>query len=73
MKDDSDTLLSGSDTYTFTIVADTTVNIHNTTGVSLPETGGASPYFFIYGGMLLMLSSVVTGYLLRRRNGKEGA
>ncbi len=73
MKDGNGTQVSGSDTYNFTITQNTTVNIHNTTGVALPETGGASPYFFIYGGMLLMLSSVVTGYLLRRRNGKEGA
>lgn len=73
MKDGNGTQVSGSDTYNFTITQNTTVNIYNTTGVALPETGGASPYFFIYGGMLLMLSSVVTGYLLRRRNGKEGA
>lgn len=65
--------VSNSDIYTFTITKTTAVNIYNTAGVPLPETGGISPYLFIYGGLFLMLSSVMTGYILRRRWGKEGS
>ncbi len=73
MTDDGGLDVSNSDIYTFTITGNTGIHIYNTAGVPLPETGGISPYIFIYGGLFLMLSSVMTGYLLRRRRGKEGA
>ena len=53
------------------ITENTELTVYNTLGVPLPETGGATPYLFIYGGLFLMLSAVVTGYILRRRYGKE--
>lgn len=64
--------VSDSGTYTFIITENTELTVYNTMGVPLPETGGATPYLFIYGGLFLMLSAVVTGYILRRRYGKEG-
>lgn len=64
--------VADSGTYTFTITENTVLTVYNTLGVPLPETGGATPYLFIYGGLFLMLSAVVTGYILRRRYGKEG-
>ena len=64
--------VADSGTYTFTITENTELTVYNTLGVPLPETGGATPYLFIYGGLFLMLSAVVTGYILRRRYGKEG-
>ena len=63
--------VSDSGTYTFIITENTELTVYNTLGVPLPETGGATPYLFIYGGLFLMLSAVVTGYILRRRYGKE--
>lgn len=63
--------VADSGTYTFTITENTELTVYNTLGVPLPETGGATPYLFIYGGLFLMLSAVVTGYILRRRYGKE--
>lgn len=63
--------VSDSGTYTFIITENTELTVYNTMGVPLPETGGATPYLFIYGGLFLMLSAVVTGYILRRRYGKE--
>lgn len=64
--------VADSGTYTFIITENTELTVYNTLGVPLPETGGATPYLFIYGGLFLMLSAVVTGYILRRRYGKEG-
>lgn len=64
--------VADSGTYTFIITENTELTVYNTMGVPLPETGGATPYLFIYGGLFLMLSAVVTGYILRRRYGKEG-
>lgn len=63
--------VADSGTYTFIITENTELTVYNTMGVPLPETGGATPYLFIYGGLFLMLSAVVTGYILRRRYGKE--
>lgn len=63
--------VADSGTYTFTITENTELTVYNTLGVPLPETGGATPYLFIYGGLFLMLSAVVTGYILKRRYGKE--
>lgn len=63
--------VSDSGTYTFIITENTELTVYNTMGVPLPETGGATPYLFIYGGLFLMLSAVVTGYILRRRYRKE--
>lgn len=64
--------VADSGTYTFIITENTELTVYNTMGVPLPETGGTTPYLFIYGGLFLMLSAVVTGYILRRRYGKEG-
>lgn len=64
--------VADSGTYTFIITENTELTVYNTLGVPLPETGGTTPYLFIYGGLFLMLSAVVTGYILRRRYGKEG-
>lgn len=73
IKDSTGTLLTDSDYYSFTITEDTEIHIYNAAGVLLPETGGASPYLFIYGGLLLMLTAVVAGFILRRRWRKEGS
>ena len=70
--DSAGTVLSDSDYYSFTITEDTEIHVYNTAGVALPETGGVTPNLFIYGGIALMLFAVVTGYILRRRWGKEG-
>ena len=66
------TQVSDSDTYTFTITENTALTVYNTMGVRLPETGGTTPYLFIYGGLLLMLLAVVAGWILRRRWTREG-
>ena len=73
VKNKDGTLLSDSDYYSFSMEEDTELYIYNTAGVALPVTGGPSIYLFIYGGLFLMLFAVVTGYILRRRWGKEGS
>ena len=64
--------MADSNTYTFTITENTALTVYNTMGVRLPETGGTTPYLFIYGGLLLMLLAVVAGWILRRRWTREG-
>ena len=71
--DSAGTVLTDSDWYSFSITEDTEIHIYNTAGVILPQTGGTSSYLFIYGGLLLMLSAVVTESVLRRKWGKEGS
>lgn len=51
---------------------DTAVDIYNTSTVALPETGGIGRGIFLYAGIALMLTAVITGCLLRRKYGKEG-
>ncbi len=73
MKDTSTgKILSGSSRYTFTLYDDADITVYNTSSVILPETGGIGTHIFIYGGLGIMLAAVVTGYLLRRKYGKEG-
>lgn len=73
MKDPSTgTVLAGSSSYTFTMNDDTAVDIYNTSTVALPETGGIGRGIFLYAGIALMLTAVITGCLLRRQYGKEG-
>lgn len=73
MKDPSTgTVLAGSSSYTFTMNDDTAVDIYNTSIVALPETGGIGRGIFLYAGIGLMLTAVITGCLLRRKYGKEG-
>lgn len=73
MKDPSTgTVLAGSSSYTFTMSDDTAVDIYNTSTVALPETGGIGRGIFLYAGIGLMLTAVITGCLLRRKYGKEG-
>lgn len=73
MKDPSTgTVLAGSSSYTFTMSDDTAVDIYNTSTVALPETGGIGWGIFLFAGIGLMLTSVITGYFLRRKYGKEG-
>lgn len=73
MKDPSTgTVLAGSSSYTFTMNDDTAVDIYNTSTVALPETGGIGRGIFLYAGIALMLTAVITGCLLRRKYGKEG-
>ena len=73
MKDPSTgTVLAGSSNYTFTMKDDTAVDIYNTSTVALPETGGIGRGIFLYAGIALMLTAVITGCLLRRKYGKEG-
>ena len=72
MKDPSTgTVLAGSSSYTFTMNDDTAVDIYNTSIVTLPETGGFGQGIFLFAGIGLMLTSVITGCLLRRKYGKE--
>lgn len=72
MKDPSTgTVLAGSSSYTFTMNDDTAVDIYNTSIVTLPETGGIGQGIFLFAGIGLMLTSVITGCLLRRKYGKE--
>ena len=66
------TVLAGSSSYTFTMKDDTAVDIYNTSTVALPETGGIGRGIFLYAGIALMLTAVITGCLLRRKYGKEG-
>lgn len=66
------TVLAGSSNYTFTMKDDTAVDIYNTSTVALPETGGIGRGIFLYAGIGLMLTAVITGCLLRRKYGKEG-
>lgn len=66
------TVLAGSSSYTFTMKDDTAVDIYNTSTVALPETGGIGRGIFLYAGIGLMLTAVITGCLLRRKYGKEG-
>ena len=73
MKDPSTgTVLAGSSSYTFTMSNDTAVDIYNTSSVALPETGGIGQGIFLFAGIGLMLTAVITGCLLRRKYGKEG-
>lgn len=73
MKDTSTgKILSGSSRYTFTMSDNADITVYNTSSVILPETGGIGTHIFIYGGLGIMLAAVVTGYLLRRKYGKEG-
>ena len=73
MKDPSTgTVLAGSSSYIFTMSDDTAVDIYNTSTVALPETGGIGWGIFLFAGIGLMLTSVITGYFLRRKYGKEG-
>ena len=73
MKDPSTgTVLAGSSSYTFTMNDDTAMDIYNTSIVALPETGGIGRGIFLYAGIGLMLTAVITGCLLRRKYGKEG-
>lgn len=73
MKDPSTgTVLAGSSSYTSTMNDDTAVDIYNTSTVALPETGGIGRGIFLYAGIALMLTAVITGCLLRRKYGKEG-
>ena len=73
MKDPSTgTVLAGSSSYTFTMSDDTAMDIYNTSIVALPETGGIGRGIFLFAGIGLMLTAVITGCLLRRKYGKEG-
>lgn len=73
MKDPSTgTVLAGSSSYTFTMNDDTAMDIYNTSIVALPETGGIGRGIFLFAGIGLMLTAVITGCLLRRKYGKEG-
>lgn len=73
MKDPSTgTVLAGSSSYTFTMSGDTAMDIYNTSTVALPETGGIGWGIFLFAGIGLMLTAVITGCLLRRKYGKEG-
>lgn len=65
------TVLAGSSSYTFTMNDDTAVDIYNTSIVTLPETGGIGQGIFLFAGIGLMLTAVITGCLLRRKYGKE--
>ena len=73
MKDPSTgAVLAGSSSYTFTMSDDTAMDIYNTSIVALPETGGIGRGIFLFAGIGLMLTAVITGCLLRRKYGKEG-
>ena len=73
MKDPSTgAVLAGSSSYTFTMNDNTAVDIYNTSTVALPETGGIGRGIFLYAGIGLMLTAVITGCLLRRKYGKGG-
>lgn len=73
MKDPSTgTVLAGSSSYSFTMSDDTAMDIYNTSIVALPETGGIGRGIFLYAGIGLMHTAVITGCLLRRKYGKEG-
>lgn len=65
-------VLAGSSSYTFTMNDDTAMDIYNTSIVALPETGGIGRGIFLFAGIGLMLTAVITGCLLRRKYGKEG-
>ena len=65
-------VLAGGSSYTFTMSDDAAIEVHNTSTVALPETGGMGRMVFSIAGIALMLSAVITGCLLRRRFGKEG-
>lgn len=66
------TVLAGSSSYTFTMNDDTAMDIYNTSIVALPETGGIGRGIFLFAGIGLMLTAVITGCLLRRKYGKDG-
>jgi LPXTG-motif cell wall-anchored protein len=73
MKDDSTgKILSGSNSYNFKMSDNADITVYNTTSICLPETGGVGTYFYTYGGMGIMLTAVVAGYLLRLKYEKEG-
>lgn len=68
---DGDTLLSGSDLYSFAMTDHAEITVYNTATALLPQTGGIGTGLYIYGGMSMMLLAVVLGYFFRRRYGKE--
>lgn len=73
MKDPSTgTVLAGGSSYTFVMNDNTAVDIYNTSSVALPETGGVGRGIFLFAGIGLMLTAVITGCLLRRKYGKRG-
>lgn len=65
-------VLAGSSSYTFAMNKNTAVDIYNTSSVALPETGGIGRGIFLFAGIGLMLTAVITGCLLRRKYGKRG-
>ena len=65
-------VLAGGSSYTFTMSDDTAIEVHNTSTVALPETGGIGRGIFLFAGIGLMLTAVIAGCLLRRKYGKEG-
>lgn len=73
MKDhNTGTDLAGSSSYTFAMNDNTAVDIYNTSTVALPETGGIGRGIFLFAGIGLMLTAVITGCFLRRKYGKGG-
>ncbi len=64
-------ILSGGNSYTFTMSDNADITVYNTTSVGLPETGGIGTEVFIYVGTGIMLAAVIAGYFLRRRYGRE--
>lgn len=72
MKNPDGTVLAGGSSYTFTMNDDAAIDVYNTSSVALPETGGIGREIFLFAGIGLMLTAVITGCLLRRKYGKEG-
>lgn len=49
-----------------------TINVPNSSGYELPETGGTGIYLFTLSGLLLIAGAVGCGYGLRRRRERRG-
>lgn len=48
-----------------------TVSVQNTSDYELPKTGGIGTSLFTVGGIILLLTSMLIGYVLRHRGGRR--
>ena len=63
---EGDTTLLNDDTYSFVLMQDRDLELHNTAGVVLPETGGGMLWYLL-GGAATMLSALAAMLALKRR------
>lgn len=48
-----------------------TITVYNSSGVTLPNTGGPGTLAYTFGGLVMIMSCLMYGYRLRRKNGRR--